>query len=255
VPSEGHEKDTQNERRVKIQMNKKLIALIIPLLIMPLVSFGYSHFTDDVIKKYKVHVGSLYLDVTGFHVDRCVMPDANGNGIIFDDELMINIWENDLGTTMVEIAADPISGGFVLETTMWLHNGGKLPFRLDWWYDWDGPYDVDPCFDIPPGRPMIELDQPPWGFEMELYRHTLDADGNYVRVGPVNPTQELYIPCDFIEVIQRITFEQPEPDETFQEDWQCHWIKLWVYFYAQDETMETSSETWGTLGPHPIPAR
>jgi len=241
-----------------MKMNKKFVALLIPLLVMPLIAFGYAHFTDDVIKKYKIHVGSVYLDVTGFHVDKAIMPDVNLNNEIFDDELVINIYEDDLCNWIVEIKADPITGGFVLDTTMWLHNGGKLPFRLDWTYMWDGPYDEDPCFDTPPNRPISELPMPPWSWDIEIYRWTVDpVTGEYVRdpTASVNPTQEIYMPCDFMEVKQHINFEQPEPDETFQKDWQCRWITLWVKFHALDETMEDESWTWGTLEPHYIPPR
>jgi len=244
------------------EMNKKLVALIIPLLVMPLIAFGYAHFTDDVIKKYKIHVGSVYLDVTGFHVDQAIMPDVNLNGEIFDDELVINIYEDAFCNWIVEITADPITGGFVLDTTMWLHNGGKLPFRLDWTVMWDGPYDEDPCFDVPPGQPMTTFPIPPWSWSMELYRWTVDpTTGEYVRdpVTSVNPTQEVYMPCDFIEVKQHINFEQPDPnvpeEAEWQKYWQCHWIKLWVKFHALDETMEDASWTWGVLEPHEIPAR
>ena len=236
-------------------MNKKLVALLIPLLILPLVAFGYAHFTDDVVKKYKIHVGSVYLDVTGFHVDKVIMPDVNQNDKIFDDELKIEIKEVD-GIYYVLITANPISGGFVLDTTMWMHNGGKLPFTLDWGnVMWDGPYDTDPCFDIVPTKDIRTLPIPPWSFSITVYRWVMDPEtGIYARdpVGPVAPTEVIYKPCDYIEVIQHVDFLQPGPMDTFQKDWQCKWIKIWVSFHAEDILIEDKSWTWGTLGP-PVP--
>jgi len=247
-------------------MNKKFVLLLIPLMLIPLISYGYAHFTDQVIKKYKVHVGSLEIDVTGFHVDKVIMPDVNQDGKLFHepsqagDELMIKIYENaDDCTWYVEIIADPITGGFILDTTMWLHNAGKLPFELHWDVFWDGPYDDDPCF-LPPGpiRPLTELDMPPWSWEMTVDRWYYDeATGAYVKDpdGPFAPTQVHYKPCDYIEVKQHINFEQPDsakPESaTWQKDWECKWIRLWVTFTAWDITMEDESWTWGTLGPVP----
>jgi hypothetical protein len=233
-----------------IVMNKKFAALLIPLLLMPMTSFAYAHFTDEVVKKYKIHVGSVYLNVTGFHVDYAKMPDVDNDGVIFGDELNITIYEADDCRWYVLIEANPITGGFVLNTTMWLHNGGKLPFTLDWNVLWDGPYDEDPCFDVPPTKDLSTLPMPPWSFNIEIYRWHMNATtGEYERTGPFDPTQIHYKPCDYIEVRQHVDFKQPGPGETYQKDWQCKWIKIWVTFHAQDVWEEISSWTWGELGP------
>jgi len=222
------------------RMNRKLAALIIPLLLLPLVATGYAHFTDEVIKKYKIHVGSVYLNVTYFHVDYAKMPDVDNDGVIFGDELNITIYEAPDCRWYVLIEADPITGGFVLNTTMIMHNGGKLPFRLDWDVKWDGPYPDDPCFDIPPGKSLATLPMPPWSWAMQVYKR--NATGTY---GPVGTTQEEYKPCDDIIVKQHVNFKQPDPGTTWQKDWQCKWIKIWVTFKAMDEWVEVSSWTWG----------
>ena len=232
-------------------MNKKLVALLIPLLIMPLFAFGYAHFTDDVVKKYKIHVGSVYLNVTGFHVDYVKMPDVDNDGVIMGDELNVTIVEID-GIYYVLITADPISGGFVLNTTMWMHNAGKLPFELDWLnVRWDGKYDSDPGFDIAPTKLLSTLPMPPWSFSITVYKwHPNETTQVYERTGPWDPTETHYKPCDYIEVIQHVDFKQPGPgEEAYQKDWQCKWIKIWVPFHAQDVWTEGSSLTWGTLGP------
>lgn len=230
-------------------MNKKVALLLVPLLLLPLMSFGYAHFTDKVVKKYKIHVGSLILDFEAIHVDYVKMPDVDNDGMVFGDELLIERYENpDDCTWYVYITCDPITGGFVLNTTMWLHNAGKLPFVLMWDVKWDGPYDDDPCFDPPgPTQDLAALPRPPWSWKMEVFRW---HEG--VRTGPFAPTQVHYKPCDYLEIKQHINFEQPDPANPdsmlWQKEWQCKWIKLWVEFTAQDVYEEIlGSDTVGTV--------
>lgn len=248
-------------------MNKKLALLLIPLLIMPLASFGYAHFRDEVVKKYKIHVGSVYLNVTGFHVDYAKFPDVDNDDVIFGDELNVTIYEAADCRWYVLIEADPITGGFILNTTMWMHNGGKLPFELDWNVYWDGPWDDDPCYDLPAPYKLLrgnrfpnndtwpdgwDLPMPPWSFEIEIYRwHYNETSGEYERTGPFAPTQVHYKPCDYIEVKQHVNFEQPAPGDPddWQKTWQCRWIRIWVTFEATDVTFPAiSSDAWGTPG-------
>jgi hypothetical protein len=253
------DRSPRKKRRVTKEMNKKLSLLLVPLLLLPLMSFGYAHFTDKVAKKYKVHVGSVILDFESIHVDAAKMPDVNNDGIIFGDELLIETYENpDDCTWYVYITCDPITGGFVLNTTMWLHNAGKLPFELRWDVKWDGPYDLDPCFDPPaPTKELGTLPMPPWSYKMFVYRwHLNTSTGEYERTGPFAPTQVHYKPCDYIEVKQHINFEQPDPANPasmlWQKEWQCKWIKLWVEFTAQDvyETL-VGSDYVGDFRPPP----
>lgn len=243
------DRSPRKKRRVTKEMNKKLALLLVPLLLLPLISFGYAHFTDKVMKKYKVHVGSVILDFESIHVDYAKMPDVDNDEVIFGDELVIDAYEGDDCTWYIEITCDPITGGFVLNTTMWLHNAGKLPFQLDWNVKWDGTYDTDPCFGPPaPAQELGTLPMPPWSYEMKIYRWH-DYGAGYVREGPYAPTQVHYKPCDYIEVKQHINFEQPNPANPasmlWQKEWQCKWIKLWVEFTAQDLYEEISSDWVG----------
>jgi len=232
-------------------MNKKYMAFLLPLLVMPMFAFGYAHFTDTVIKRYKIHVGSVLLNVTGFHVDYAKMPDPNSNGIIWGDELKVEIGEDGYGVWNVNITANPVTGGFVLNTTMWMHNAGKLPFKLEFSnIKWDGPYDTEPDSTTPPTKNLIDLKQPPWSWKLTLYKWAKNATGVYVRSGPWESTETTYEPCDYIEVQQHIDFKQPAAGETYQKDWQCKWIKLWVTFEALDEWTTISSQTIGKPG-HP----
>jgi len=250
------DRSPRKKRRVTKEMNKKLALLLVPLLLLPLISFGYAHFTDKLVKKYKVHVGSLIIDFESIHVDFARMPDVDNDGEIFGDELLIETFENpDDCTWYVMITCDPVTGGFILNTTMWLHNSGKLPFELNWGVKWDGPYDEDPCFDPPaPTKELGTLPMPPWSYEMLVYRWH-DYGAGYIREGPYAPTQVDYKPCDYIEVKQHINFEQPNPADPdsmlWQKEWQCKWIKLWVEFTAQDIYYDVSSDWEGAFRPPP----
>jgi hypothetical protein len=247
-------------------MNKKLILLLLPLLLLPMFSIGYAHFTDNLTKKYRVHIGSVILEFESIHVDYAKMPDVDNDGVIFGDELNITVYENpDDCTWYIEITANPVTGGFVLNTTMWLHNAGKLPFELDWNVLWDGPYpyylddgsvnpEWDNAFTGVPTRPIGDLEIPPWSWDMEVWKWH-DYGAGYEREGPWAPTQTHYKPCDYLEIKQHINFKQPDPaipgQEDWQKDWQCNFIKLWVWFHAQDVYEELSSDWVGDFRPPP----
>lgn len=227
------------------KMNKKFVALLIPLLLIPATSLAYAHFTDEVVKKYKIHVGSVILNVTGFHVDYAKIPDVDNDGVIFGDELNITIYENPVDCRWyVLIEANPIGGGFQLNTTMWMHNAGKLPFTLTWDIAWDGPYDEDPCYDVVPTKDLPLPD--PWTWQLRVWKS--NATGIF---GPYGRTMTHYKPCNDIIVKQHIGFPQPD-DPTVQKEWQCKWIKLWITFIAEGvDAEEVSSWTWGERGPEP----
>ena len=231
-------------------MNKKLALLLIPLMLLPIASFGYAHFKDSVEKRYKIHVGSVIANITYFHVDHFIMPDVNNDGIILGDELNITIFEDPATCKfIVQIIADPIAGGFVLNTTMKIHNSGKLPWDLDWEILWDGPYDDDPCWVVPtkdidtlPG--VLDPLAGPWSYDMVVYKE--NATGTY---GPAAKTQYEYKPSNNASIIQHVNFRQPETfvNETWtQKDWECKWIVIWVIFDMTDAPAlyQGSSWTW-----------
>jgi hypothetical protein len=42
--------------------------LLVPLLLIPLASLAYAHFTDQVVKKYKIHVAWPEMDINSYKV-------------------------------------------------------------------------------------------------------------------------------------------------------------------------------------------
>jgi hypothetical protein len=261
VPSEGHHKDTQKWRKESDKkVNKKLVLLFIPLLAIAGMSFGYAHFTADVYKKYDIHVGSVLLNITGFHVDYAKMPDVDNNGIVWGEELNVTITQ--VGGVWYElIQADPITGGFVLNTTTWLKNCGKLPFAMEFGATWDGPFDSKPDWTTPPTNDIATIPSPPtgpWSWHMEVWKHHYNSTtGLWEVTGPWSPTMTDYKPGDYIEVKQHVDFNQPDTSKWplsagWQAYWQCHWIKIWVHFHAFDVTANPfSSNTIGTIPTFP----
>lgn len=255
-------------------MNKKLVLLLLPLLVIPVFSFGYAHYTDKVEKKYKIHVGSIEANFTYFHVDRLKTIDTNCNGRIWGDEINITIYNDPATCTWyVLITCNPIPPSFELDTTMVVHNVGKLPWEAYWEVRYWGPHDEDHygCFDgwnesdfealaLYPtgGRIKDDWDPPPggapyYGWYLEnglIYDINFWKDGNRVQ-----PTGELYHPCTNLTVTQNLTLLQPfgtpvtDPDGVTSDQWQkniqCHWFLIWVKIIVQNRTPDVySSATW-----------
>ena len=227
-------------------------------MLFPLVSFAYAHFYDYVQKRYKIHVGSVEVDVIYFHVDHARMIDVNNNGIIFGDELKIDIYEDpETCTWFVDIIADPIPSGFVLNTTLKLHVSGKLPVRFnyaegDYGCYWAGPFDYSwPDFNDPtlvwkdistlPG--VMDPTEGPWSYEEKKFYE--NGTGTYPVPGS---TQMEYKPCWNITIKQHINFRQPGTvmgEKWTQKDWQCNriLIRCWWQF-IEENPQEISCFTW-----------
>lgn len=252
--------------------------LLIPLLLVPMASFAFAHYTDNVEKRYKIHVGSIVANMTYFHVDKLKTIDTNCNGDIWGDEVNITIYEDpNTCTWYALIALNPIPPSFELDTTMVVHNVGKLPFVAYWEIIWAGALDDDyyGCFegwdpddDIwktlsvypptdPDNRPKDDwtlpsgMVYPGWYFENGLI-----YDINFWKEGSlVSPTGETYHPCTNLTITQNLTLLQPDPsfpedpNGVLAKDWQkniqCHWFLIWVKIVVQNPTpQEYSSATW-----------
>lgn len=250
------------KRRVIKKMNKKFVALLIPLLIMPLFAFGYAHYTDTVEKKYKIHVGSIIANVTYFHVDKLKTIDVDGDGVIWGDEVIITIIDDPATCRQyVLIALNPIPPSFELDTTMKVHNDGKLPWEAEWVVRFAGPFDNDHygCFDgwnindftDITSTPKDDFLIPGWYIENGLI-----YDINFWKDGtPAEPTQYIYYPCQNLTITQNITLWQTpvtpitDPNGVSSNDWQkniqCHWFLIWVEIIVKNPTpSEYTSATW-----------
>jgi hypothetical protein len=258
--------DSPREKGGKKKMNKKLAMLLIPLLLVPLASFAYAHYEDNVDKKYKVHVGSVVANLTYFHVDKLKTIDTNCNGIIWGDEVIVNIFENPADCTWyVQITLNPIPPSFEFDTTLMIHNAGKLPWEADWEIMYAGPFDNDyyGCFEGWDEREFTVIDRPRdnfLGIPGWYFENGFIYDTNFYKFiegawRPVAPTSEIYHPCTELKIQQNLTLLQPprppvvDPNDVSSEDWQkniqCHWFLIWIRIKVKNPTPQVfSSATW-----------
>jgi len=221
-------------------MNKKfLVALILPLLLVALASFAVAHNYDYVEKKYKLHVGMMAANITYFHVDYAKCMDKDNDGVILGDEINITIFEEDC-TWKAYIQVDPVSGGFVLNTTMTITNVGDLPWTVTWvgWPKWDNGT-TDLCWGLPaPTKGSF----PMWPTELWSWKITYwktNGTGTY----PATPTEHKYKPGDNFTVIQHINLRQPvnEAEQALFKQIMGDWYRIWEIFTFETEDLITAS--------------
>jgi len=224
-------------------------------------SFAFAHYTDNVEKRYKIHVGSIVANMTYFHVDKLKTIDTNCNGEIWGDEINITIYEDpDTCTWYVLIACDPIPPSFELDTTLVVHNVGKLPWEATWEIMYWGPLDNDTygCFDgwDEDDFTIIDRVRDDWRIPGWYFENGLIYDVNFWRDGVLaSPTEYIYHPCTNLTITQNVTLLQPpsppvtDPNDVSSDDWQkniqCHWFYIWVKITVKNPTPEEySSATW-----------
>lgn len=103
---------------------KILVALLIPLLIISLGSYSYAHFTDTVVKKYKLHV-------------RCFMVEIKSYKAVsrYDDDLIDKYPPDDVleamgGTTTISLSTDKAFPGWWVWVGLLIQNQGSFPANV-----------------------------------------------------------------------------------------------------------------------------
>ena len=206
-------------------MNKKLVALLIPLLLLPLVAFAYAHWTDSVFKQYKFRFGTVEAEVVKWHVDECNTWDADSDTVIWGDEVNVTeVYDPQGGLIGFLIVADPVGPNFWINFTMLIHNGGRLPFEV---YapvvNVSGLYTDDPCWGV-----FAPITPPAWFvYTYQYYAHTTpgtkdDFDANHYTT-KIEPTGRVYEPSECIKITQKIWLNVQGYPEL-----QCHWFKVFV---------------------------
>jgi hypothetical protein len=208
-------------------MNKKFAALLIPLLMLPMVSFAAAHWYDSILKQYKLKAGTVCVEITKWHVMGTTSYDANCNEEIFGDELIIeNVWgeqccEEDIEKKVVglQILADPIFPCWELTLEMFIHNKGSLSIKMDFpTVKFAGPFELDPCWD-----PIVDSMEIPDYFQYWTKAYIWRQDiGEWVEV---EPTTFVLKPCQVVRIVQYIHFIGQEYPEL-----QCHWFRLDVEY-------------------------
>jgi hypothetical protein len=261
----------KRERRMNDEMNKKLLtALILPLMLLPMVSFGYAHWTDTVTKKYKLRPGTVEIHIIQWHIDSTTAYDANCNGVLLGDEIqVIPVFDQDDQVIDLWVKADPIFPSWHLEFKMLVHVKGRLAVRFEQpEIVFAGPFPEDPCFkpieptdpgyaeyDYQdqgfPGMPWFEYKTQMYAHDDFTFPHTADEKPCYDKSHYTilaAPTEFRYKPCDSILIVQYLHLKQevlPDwPQERLQEYLSCHWLRL-------DWEIEAVNEVglpWGSVG-------
>lgn len=243
-------------------MNRKLLlALILPLMLIPMTSFAYAHWTDKVTKQIKLHAGTVEVEIIQWHIDECNSYDVDCNGIIFGDELIVDtLMDADGQVIEVLITADPVYPSWRLVFKMLIHNKGRLVARsyMHHW-DWIGPVEDEPDWLVTQPYPDGRTVPPHLDYTEELRLHN-DAlfgsptdpvshpDGppctnkdHYTVV--VEPTTYILKPSQCVLVYEEITFNAQ--DDPLKTEAQCHWFRLAKELVFFQETGDTwSSDGW-----------
>ena len=235
-------------------MNRKLlIALILPLMLIPMTSFAYAHWTDKVTKQIKLHAGTVEVDIIQWHIDECNSYDVNCNGIIFGDELKVEVLTEDGQVVEVLITADPVYPSWRLVFKMLVHNKGRLVVRsYEHHWGWIGPEAIEPDWLVAQPYPDTRTTPPHLDYTEELRLHNDAAfpdcvdrpclnKGHYTVV--VAPTTYTLKPCECVLVYEEITFNAQDPP--LDKEAQCHWFRLAKEMIFFQETGATwSSDGW-----------
>jgi len=222
-------------------MNKKFAALIIPLMLLPLVGFATAHWYDYITKQYKMHVGTMCVEVTKWHVLSTTSYDTDCDKVVFGDELQIS---NIMGVNPcdgaekvagVQILANPIFPCWHLEFEMFVTNKGQLSAKADApIITFGGPYEADPCWgEIASPVPLPTYFQYWW-----KYYVFNPITGEYDF--EVQPTTFSLKPGETLRIVQFIHFIGQEYPEL-----QCHWFRMdCKYPFYEFVPEPISSYTW-----------
>ena len=223
-------------------MNKKFAALLIPLMLLPIVAFGYAHWTDSAKKNYYMRAGTVKTEIIAWHIEGTNTYDADCDGVIYGDELQIipiDEYDEDLDefeVVKLDIIVDPIYPSWFLDLEMIIHNKGRLSIKADEpIIRWTGPQD-NRLDDI--DTPDVYIDPAtgiPYFFQYEWAYYIWGGDlAGWVEV---EPTTMVVKPSEVLRVKQYIHFIGQEYPEL-----QCHWLDLHVeipFFQYIGETWES----------------
>jgi hypothetical protein len=222
-------------------MNKKFVALLIPLMLLPMVSFGAAHWYDYITKQYKLHAGTVCVQLVEWHVFETTAYDVNCNGIVFGDELEIT---NIMGTNPcdgaskvagVQIYANPIFPCWEMTLDLYIQNKGTLSIKPDLaLITFGGPYEDEPDW-----GPIANPVPIPSYFQ---YTHTYYqfVAGEWVIKEPttfsLKPGEVMWVR----EYIHFLAQDYPE--------FMCHWFRLDFRIpFFQYVPEPTGSYTWSII--------
>ena len=175
-------------------MNKKLAALLIPLMLLPLAGFAYASWSDFVTKTYLLTAGTVDIAITGGWIEETnaygyidIYGDGAGNAIIEAEDLfpswyaVVTIEIHNDGTLPVEIIFDPETD----ISAAWDGVGYLTWFPSGFYWDFDGSgtfeteervFEYEDGFwwdEVKEATPPIELEPSDYVYKVE-YLHFSD---------------------------------------------------------------------------------
>lgn len=122
----------RKERRVNVCV---AAALILPMLLISIGGTVYANFvmSTQLTCTANITSGSAAIEITGWTIQSTNTMDANGNGIIFEDELKIeNVIDGNGKVIGLNITANPIFPDWYLNLTVDIHNMlASIPVQLN----------------------------------------------------------------------------------------------------------------------------
>jgi len=111
------------------RVNKKLVALLIPLMLVPLAGFAYATWSDEITKTWRITAGTLDVGVVDVYVKGVVY-----DGTQYEDSWDVNCdGEPDLRiyweycTDEIRIECDKVFPCWWVEIEITVENKGNLP--------------------------------------------------------------------------------------------------------------------------------
>jgi hypothetical protein len=100
---------------------KLLVAVLIPIIFISMAAYSYAHFTDSLLKKYRVHVKCFWCDIISYKaVSR------------YDDDLITKYPPDDVlsamgGTLSISLSTDKAFPGWYVWVGLLIQNKGGFP--------------------------------------------------------------------------------------------------------------------------------
>jgi hypothetical protein len=98
-----------------------LTALLVPLLLISMSGYSYAHFTDTVVKKYKLHVKCFIVEIKSYKVVSRYNDDLIST---YPPDDLLEQWD---GTTTISISTDTAFPGWWVWIGLLIQNQGGFP--------------------------------------------------------------------------------------------------------------------------------
>lgn len=234
-------------------MNKKLILLLIPLMLLPIAATGFAHWTDTAKKNYYMRAGTVKTEIIWWHIEGTNTYDVDCDGVIYGDEIQIlpiTEWDEELEEDEVvklDIIVDPIYPSWFLDLEIIIHNKGRLIIKaeapiIEWTINGQPGIPGDP---IGPGHEYWDDAKGMPVFFEYIWKYYI-WNSEYTQWVEVEPTTMVIKPCEVLRVKQYIHFIGQDYPEL-----QCHWLDL----HVEIPFIQWIGETWDSKpdGPYVPP--